>query len=222
MPAETPLDDLTARARIRDAAMRQFARNGYERTTIRGIAADAGVSAGLLRHHFGSKEELRDAIDAHVVSVIGGVNDEIYQATRRGDLGPAALSRDELKPYQAYIVRALVDGSPTMAKIFDQVVDMSVKWFDLADSARAADDRPMVDSRTRAAVIVAMAFGAQLLREHIARVLDTTPRSPEDERLVALALLDLYSHALITPELAATARASVAADPSPDSRSSTA
>jgi TetR/AcrR family transcriptional regulator, regulator of cefoperazone and chloramphenicol sensitivity len=64
----TAADDLTARARIRDAALRQFAEQGFERSTIRGIAATAGVSPGLVRHHFGSKEALRDAVDEHVLS----------------------------------------------------------------------------------------------------------------------------------------------------------
>ena len=56
-------DDLTARARIRDAALHEFGEKGYDGATIRGIAARAGVSSGLLRHHFGSKQELRDACD---------------------------------------------------------------------------------------------------------------------------------------------------------------
>ena len=43
-PSPAP-DDLTARARIRQAALSQFAEHGFERTTIRGIAAEAGVSS---------------------------------------------------------------------------------------------------------------------------------------------------------------------------------
>jgi len=39
----TAAGDLTARARIREAAIRHFADDGYERTTIRGIAATVGV-----------------------------------------------------------------------------------------------------------------------------------------------------------------------------------
>jgi AcrR family transcriptional regulator len=50
------------RARILDAAARLFADAGYERTTIRAIAAAAGVDAGLVMHHFGSKEELFRAV----------------------------------------------------------------------------------------------------------------------------------------------------------------
>jgi AcrR family transcriptional regulator len=45
-------------ARILDAATRNFIADGYERTTIRGVAAAAGVDAGLVMHYFGSKQEL--------------------------------------------------------------------------------------------------------------------------------------------------------------------
>ncbi|HEY5230130.1 MAG TPA: TetR family transcriptional regulator, partial [Galbitalea sp.] len=41
------LDDLTARARIRDAAITCFAATGFD-ATVRQIAARAGVSAGLI------------------------------------------------------------------------------------------------------------------------------------------------------------------------------
>src|SRR6185312_12108963 len=45
-------------ARILEAAKRMFADLGYERTTIRGVAAAAGVDGGLVMHYFGSKVEL--------------------------------------------------------------------------------------------------------------------------------------------------------------------
>jgi AcrR family transcriptional regulator len=46
---------------ILDAARRRFAEAGYEQTSIRAIAADAGVDAGLVMHFFGSKEALFQA-----------------------------------------------------------------------------------------------------------------------------------------------------------------
>ena len=42
---------------IREAALEHFARDGYDRATIRAIAQTAGVSPGPLRHHYGSKED---------------------------------------------------------------------------------------------------------------------------------------------------------------------
>jgi AcrR family transcriptional regulator len=46
------------REAIADAARRRFAELGYDRTTIRGIAEEAGVDAALVVHFFGSKQEL--------------------------------------------------------------------------------------------------------------------------------------------------------------------
>jgi AcrR family transcriptional regulator len=48
----------TSQDAILEAARRQFAEAGYELTSIRGIAADAGVDAALVMHFFGSKERL--------------------------------------------------------------------------------------------------------------------------------------------------------------------
>lgn len=41
-----------------DTARRRFAESGYDKTTVREIAASAGVDPGLIRHYFGSKADL--------------------------------------------------------------------------------------------------------------------------------------------------------------------
>ncbi len=46
------------REAILAAARSAFAKLGYDRTTIRGIAADAAVDPALVLHYFGSKDEL--------------------------------------------------------------------------------------------------------------------------------------------------------------------
>jgi len=43
---------------ILTAARETFAQAGYERATIRGIAATAGVDPALIHHYFGTKEKL--------------------------------------------------------------------------------------------------------------------------------------------------------------------
>ncbi|WP_329603806.1 helix-turn-helix domain-containing protein, partial [Nocardia seriolae] len=47
-------DDLTTRARIRDAAITVFGEQGFG-VGVRAIAAAAGVSPGLVNHHFGDR-----------------------------------------------------------------------------------------------------------------------------------------------------------------------
>jgi AcrR family transcriptional regulator len=55
------------REQIIRAAREQFAERGYNRTTLRSVAAAAQVHPGLLHHYFGSKQQLyRDALDLPV------------------------------------------------------------------------------------------------------------------------------------------------------------
>ena len=46
------------REQILDAARNQFGERGYDGTTIRGIAAEAGVNPALIHHFFGNKEQV--------------------------------------------------------------------------------------------------------------------------------------------------------------------
>ncbi|MFG1972680.1 TetR family transcriptional regulator [Nonomuraea fuscirosea] len=46
------------RQAILEAARARFAKDGYEKATIRAIAADAGVSAAMVVRYFGSKADL--------------------------------------------------------------------------------------------------------------------------------------------------------------------
>jgi AcrR family transcriptional regulator len=46
------------RQRIIDAARERFMRDGYERATVRAIAADAGVDVAMVYYFFGNKEGL--------------------------------------------------------------------------------------------------------------------------------------------------------------------
>lgn len=48
----------TTREQLIDAARELFAERGYDAATTREIAARAGVDPGMIRHHFGSKENL--------------------------------------------------------------------------------------------------------------------------------------------------------------------
>ncbi len=193
-------EDLTARARIREAALEHFARDGYDRATIRAIAKTAGVSPGLLRHHYGSKENLREACDRYVFEMLHRVNAELLE-----DPGATAQSQQTSKPFGRYVARSLADGSPTVGPIFDELVAMTETWLTRADDSRT--DAPTVDRRVRAALVTAMKIGIPLLHEHVSRALGTDIFGPEGDRLIALGLLDIYSHALIDDDVAASAAA---------------
>ena len=64
-------------ARILDAAAGVFVAAGYERATIRAVASAAGVDAGLVTDHSGSKQELyRRVIDAAPLPEVSGAPEE--------------------------------------------------------------------------------------------------------------------------------------------------
>ncbi len=78
MPAET-------RTRIVDAAFTALARDGYEATTVKHIADEAGVAPGLVHYYFKSKEDL-------VVAALA-VCCEQMALRGDGDPGTEAMSR---------------------------------------------------------------------------------------------------------------------------------
>jgi AcrR family transcriptional regulator len=55
-------DAETTRADLLKAARRRFAIDGYERTTSRDIAVEAGANVSLINRYFGSKEGLFDVV----------------------------------------------------------------------------------------------------------------------------------------------------------------
>lgn len=67
------------RDRLLEATRRCLTRKGYEGTTVRDIAGEAGVSIGTLYNYFASKEDLIEALSEHVLggdlSALGAVED---------------------------------------------------------------------------------------------------------------------------------------------------
>ncbi|MCV7401886.1 TetR/AcrR family transcriptional regulator [Mycobacterium fragae] len=70
------------RQRIIDVARDRFMRDGYERATVRAIAADAGVDVAMVYYFFGSKEGLFTA------SALTGPEHPLHQLDALLDDGP--------------------------------------------------------------------------------------------------------------------------------------
>ncbi len=110
------------------------------------------------------------------------------------------------KRFGRYVARALIDEPTALGgAIFDEMVTATEQWLVRADEDRS--DPPVIDRRIRAALVTAMEVGVPLLHEHVSRALGTDMFEPEGERLVALALLDIYSHRLLDEGAASAAEA---------------
>jgi AcrR family transcriptional regulator len=200
-----PTADFTARARIRNAAMRLFADQGGKATTIRAVAEEAGVAPGLVSHHFGSKQGLRDACDDYVLDYLRQI---IKQGVdEQGVADPAYLdtvyqgAADVLR----YVARALVEDSAAAAALFDNFVALTEEY--LTNQHGAA---PQSDLRTQAAVIVAMRLGVWVLHPHLLRVLGAESLTPQLLARLSAAVLDVMSQDFAGTDIVALARSGLA------------
>jgi AcrR family transcriptional regulator len=182
--------DLTARARIRDAAIALFTERGIAGATIRDIAEAAGVSSGLLRHHFGSKEGLRDACDEFAMARIAQLQMAFTESQSLG----GALAPDALA-LQQYTVRSLMDGSPRGSAMFEAAVQHGERWL-------AGTKLETSDPRAFVAVLGAMKLGMFLMRDQMTEALgEDVGELPGYLRMIR-ASLEIFSQPLLTPEQA--------------------
>jgi AcrR family transcriptional regulator len=187
--------DLTTRARIRDTAVDLFGRAGFAHVTVRRIATAAGVSPGLVIHHFGSKEGLREACDGHVRQVFA---DAITELELQGPASAMAqLARvEQYLPAVRYGTRALKEGGPLATTLFARLVDDTQSW--LASAAASGRVRPSADEHARAILLVCVSLGIQMLGDYI------VPHATPDERDAFLVTAldgasdELYTQGLFT------------------------
>jgi len=172
----TAPDDRTTRARIRDAAIECFADHGVADTTARKVAASAGVSPGLVMHHFGSMDGLRLVCDEHVAAVIRRHKEDALSSGPQLDL-LAAFRNSEFGPMMAYLARVLTDDSAAVAKLVDDLVADAEVY--LEHGVESGLLRPTDDPHGRAVVIALWSLGALVLHHHMDRLLGVDLTNPD-------------------------------------------
>ena len=131
--------DLTAAARIRDAAIEQFGQHGFG-VGLRAIAEAAGVSAALVIHHFGSKEALRKACDDYVAEEIRSSKTETMQSTDPATWFAAMAEIESYAPLMAYLVRSMQSGGELAKTLWQNMTDNAEDYLD--DGVRTGPSSP--------------------------------------------------------------------------------
>jgi len=190
--------DLTTRARIRGAALARFPQEGFGATTLRAVAADAGVSPGLVVHHFGSKEGLREACDDYVV--------EVFRETKRAAMEEGNLSNTDFAataiqtsaPVMRYLGWALARGHEAADELFDELLREGIAASQLGIErglVRGSDDL-----ERRVATQMAMQLGMIVLHRHLERNLGIDPLTPAGIASLTPVLLEILG-GLFTPQV---------------------
>ncbi|GAA3283247.1 TetR family transcriptional regulator [Paenarthrobacter aurescens] len=195
-------EDLTTRARIRDAAIGLFGREGFARATVRAVATAAGVSPGLVIHHFGSKAGLREACDHHVLS---------RTATQGREKTDPGSTRQLIQDYMnhpeqyadeiTYIRRTLSDESAAGDAFFDAVVKQTEDI--IRAGMEAGTIREFGDVRSTAVVIASNSLSILMLGRHLSRTLggsaaESQEIGPDLLRQLTLPALEIYTHGFYT------------------------
>lgn len=193
-----PADELTTRARIRDAAILRFGRDGFG-TSLRTIASDVGVSAGLLIHHFGTKDNLREACDARILDEIGHAKRESLVTGDGGQFLAYLATAERYAPVFAYTMRSLQQGGPLARAFVDHMVDDAVDY--LAEGVAGGVIVPSRDEAARARYLVMCSLGAGLLSVTLDPPTDPAELSAMMRRhfeSVTLPALEVFTEGVLT------------------------
>lgn len=150
------------RRAVVDAARRLFGAHGYKGVGVRAIAAEAGVTPGLVMAYFGTK----DGLFREVVGSGTGVTEDVLAAAARdgGDV-PAALAGayldrwDRLPAHDPWLalIRSAVGHAPS-AELLRTILEKQVG----EPLARLLGDSPQAD--VRAALVRSVLFGVIMER----------------------------------------------------------
>lgn len=112
-----------ARGRLLKEAARLFRDKGYERTTVRDLAAAVGIQSGSLFHHFRTKEEILKAVMVETIRL----NTALMQAA----VDAAPTSQEKLRA----LVRAELES--VNGQTGEAMAVLVFEWRSLAEESQA-------------------------------------------------------------------------------------
>lgn len=187
-------EDLTTRARIRDAAIARFSERGFDGTSLRQIARDTAVSPALILHHFGSKEGLREACDAHVVSTFLSERDAMTGADASRLMREALDSLEGRNVALDYLAGMLVDDSAASDRLFDTFLAGTREM--LREGIATGRIREQSDLEATAVYMTLYGLGPVILRRHLARAFSESTLTTSLLERSTIPVLELYTHGL--------------------------
>jgi TetR/AcrR family transcriptional regulator, regulator of cefoperazone and chloramphenicol sensitivity len=196
----TSADDLSSRARLRDAAVRLFAERGVAGTSVRDIAEAAGVTAGLITHHFGSKERLKAAVDELMIEVftapLAAAPSDRTSPTAEGVAESLAHTMAAHPDLRAYLRRSFLENDPASGEVFDRFVGLLRKR--LAEMQAAGTLRADLDLEWAPLQVLFLHFGPLLLGPAVERILNIDSYADDVIRRRSRAHLELLNRGFLS------------------------
>lgn len=187
MPTADLNADLTAKARIRQVALELFALNGADATSMRAISSRAGVTVGLITHHFGTKAGLIQAVEDDLLNGIQkAIEYKETDATVDGvvrKLDQRLMDHIDANPLVAAYLRRmmLIEGNGEGSDITERFTRMALRQIKdlrrhgIASTAREAEDQVMQ--------VMLVQLGQVLMQPFVDQIAGYLQRDPDQYRL---------------------------------------
>lgn len=197
--------DLTPAARIRNAALEGFARDGVKATSIRDVADAANVSAGLVQYHFKTKVDLERAVNEYVIEIATKAYEDFEKGTsgattneRLSAMGDtiAELVRDHSSAL-LYVMRSAARGEQAGLEIFDALLAFAHTQIERLEQEGAL--REDADQLWAVLHVVVWNLGTVMLEPAINRHLPAPFRDPAQLQRWNKSTTDLFLHGLVKP-----------------------
>jgi len=160
-------DAAATRQALLQAARSRFIRLGYDRTTLRDVAADVGVNLALIKRYFDSKEGLFKAALASAPRFVGGEGEFPRDRAALAEALSHQLSAGAWPEFGEHPVLMLlrVSGDERVDSLRRQALqDFSRQVLEASGTPRAEDD----DERLlRAELVVALGVGVAVVRSAV-------------------------------------------------------
>ncbi len=204
-PKLTVVENLSGKDRLLRSAMKLFGESGFDGVSVRDIAADADVSVGLIKHHYGSKEGLRQAVDEYFIHKFESFYGDDEQHVE--DLpGSEALSTvdnwvasvaDEWPVFSRYFRRALLEETSWGAALFRRYFELVRGSIDRMDAQGRI--RPEVDRLWLPFLFIFLETGTVLMDPYIEKVLGRSGYDPDLWRRRYRAYSDMIARGIMVP-----------------------
>ncbi|MCW2608027.1 MAG: TetR family transcriptional regulator [Frankiales bacterium] len=160
-PDSVPAPRGEGRERVLQEAVRLFGEAGYAGTSVRAVAAAAGVSPANVMHHFGTKDALKEATDERVLGALSASLKGAAQAVLEGG-DPVEIGTLVGDPgVRAYLRRVLLDGGPAGEALVADLVALVRAGLDQA--AAGGHVRLGADLEYASVQVLALTVGPLLL-----------------------------------------------------------
>ena len=184
-PRETDTDTDTSAA-ISRAALTRFAAQGFEATSLREIAADAGVDVALISYRFGGKQGIWKAIVVQAAQDLSAALDTAAADTGGADTKRAGAQTRLHQSARAFIAFLLARPEVPQLLLRDITVDsersawlldtlslpLHHHFIELAEAAAAEGEGARAHLQFRVANFIYSAASTVARRERLAKLVD--------------------------------------------------